>query len=231
MAGSKGNAPAFGLGDAVVFTRKTKIYMVDKTVINVPAGTRGQVLEASPDAYTIKCAPATTHFEPSFVVGAEEEAFLAGVALARDVATTAWPSLKEQAIYDNDMPGYLRGDNGYVMTKRKKGEKAYFLYQRKAWTDWRVEVHFYKGVNVAVTGVFRTAWVESKECEQFTLLPEKHDFTLVQVQMMDESKVRAFAYVPAGVMLDAGQNLVTISLLCNVEFEGGRVVVLPLPEW
>jgi hypothetical protein len=49
--------------------------------------------------------------------------------------------------------------------------------------------------------------------------------------MMDESRVRAFAYVPVEVMVDTGQSLVTIYLLCNVEFEGGRVVVQPLPEW
>lgn len=216
----------FNRGDRLVFIEMVKINLVDGTVVNIPAGTIGvitDVAEGEMPLYTIRCNPATTHLEPSFRVSADEEAFLGKVALAGEVDITAIPGLNEQDLYDDDMPGFMRSDSGYLISEEPDDPylaAEHLLFKRTPWTDWQIEVRFYAGGNNIdeVTGVFRTTWREGQECEQFTLLPQEHDYTYVQVQIFSASRVRCYAHVPAEVEINTRKKLVTIYLLCRVEF-------------
>jgi hypothetical protein len=226
----------FSVGDEVVFTRMAKIRLADGKVVNVPAGTRGQVVAVTEEAgiaiYTMTCSPATAYYEPTFLVGADETEFLEGITLAKRITEAAWPGLNDQEIFDDDMPGFLRSDGGYLLDE-PDSQGEYLLYRRVPWTDWQIEMHAYPGGDSldAMQGIFRTDWIDGRECEQFTLMPADQDYTYVQVQKLANNRIRIYAYVPAEVEVDTRKRLVTIHLLCSVEFtEDGRMIVRDLPE-
>jgi hypothetical protein len=153
------------------------------------------------------------------------------VAHARGITEATRLEMNAPDVFDDDMPGFLRGDGGYVLDE-PDGQGEYLLYRRLPWTDWQIEVHVYPGGESIDTlqGVFRTAWIEGRECEQFTLMPAARDDDYVQVQTLANTRVRVYAQVPAEVEVDTRKRLITIHLLCSVEFtEDGRMMVRDLP--
>lgn len=87
-----------------------------------------------------------------------------GITLAERITEATWPDLNEQEVFDDDMPGFLRSDGGFVLNE-PDGHGEYLLYRRIPWTNWQIEVHTYPGGESldAMQGVFRTAWIDGRE--------------------------------------------------------------------
>lgn len=155
------------IGDKIVVTKLVKITLADQSVVNLPPGTTGFVEEIDKAGdgdtiYSVGCYPKTTDMRIGFIVASSDTVFQEKIALDGSVEVQPTP---ETEWYDADMPGYLRSTDGcYVI--RPGGDDPdedaqYLLYQRRYWTPWKIEVHFYIDACEQVDkidGVFRTAW-------------------------------------------------------------------------
>ncbi|MBU0494367.1 MAG: hypothetical protein KKB13_21160, partial [Chloroflexi bacterium] len=120
----------------------------------------------------------------------------------------------------------VREDGGVVQEDQ---DGASVLYQRPAWTQWQIEVRAYPdGPSFAeVDAVFRTGWRDGRECEMFTLMLARRDFTLVALDLF-KTIVRVYAYVPAEVLIHQAKKRVVIHLLCHVQVVDEKIRVSPL---
>jgi hypothetical protein len=230
---------SYKIGDSIVFIDLLKIKRVDAKPVNIPPGTSGFIRDVTTQdghvCYTVECTPSTTARPVSFLVASDDEA---AMCMFTSAATAkAAPRKNAKPVYDEDMPGFLRDDDAYLLTDPGDDEQQYLFYQRAAWTPWKIEVRTYPGGNGVdeVVGVFRTAWGEGQELEQFTLLPadgKGGDYAYVQVQMFKSpvSRVLAYAHIPAEVDVDTRKKSVVIHLLCRVAWKGSRLSISELPE-
>jgi len=251
---------SYKLGDQVVFVEKASILLMNSAVVHIPAGTRGviksidemdritQVLaERDNTKLILECYPETIGF-PLFIHVVEDddrveeeveedddedgEKIWDNICLVAD-APSVFPSLEEQDIYDEYMPGFLRAVDEYVMPEPDSDdEDEYLLFMRKAWTPWMVELHFYPGSNPIdeVDAVFRTTWGDGRECEQLSILMKDSEFLMVQVQIMSATRFRTYAYVPAEVKIDARKKKVIVYFLCKVTITDRDVVITHLSD-
>lgn len=210
----------FRVGDEITFTSRLKFSLATHQCLIVPIGTKGQVLETSPDGakmyYLIQCAPSTVYegFEPKF--WAEHGDLSASAARTNSLASPIKPESPDLA-YDEDVPGAFREDGAYYVEEDEAGGDTitYLLYRRKAFTDWEIYVQGY-GNSISlkeVDGVYRTAYQEGKECERFTLLPKDSEMALIQINILARSRVQVWATVPCEVEIDNRKKRVDITLL------------------
>ena len=206
----------FKKGTEIVITDLLKMRLFDGSPINLPAGTKGTIEDVGKDSMNFSCHPVTASTKFSFNIGFTDPE-MACIALASERSLPA-----PVPCYD-DMPGHLL-DAGEYLVKSDDGE--YLLFLREGWTPWRIEVHFYPGSNPHsdLMGVFRT---KVEGVEQFTLLPGVRDYSLVQVQLL-ENKCKVFCYLPAEVDIDPEKHLVVIHLLRRFYFRKGYLVTKAL---
>jgi hypothetical protein len=225
----------FSKGDRLIFIDVEKITLpYGLTVVNIPIGTVGTV-EKVEDAqqgsqlYTIRCKPATTANDFTFIAASDNVEFLQKVALLSQIDPLSLPPMSEQHLYDNDMPGYLRGQAEYLVSDP---EGDYLLFQRKAFTDWIIEVKFYKSAKKLlndVSGVFRSTTSDGKEIEQFTLMCKKVTYVLVQVQLFSAKRIRTYTTIPAEIDIDSRNKVVRVLILSNFEPQGdGQLKIWPV---
>jgi len=220
------------IGDKVIITKLLKITLADQSVVNLPPGTTGfveEIIDEDSDGdaiYSLGCYPKTTDMRISFIAASSDAGFQENIALDGSVEVQPIP---ETEWYDADMPGYRRSFDGcYVIHPCGDGPdeikaEQYLLYQRRYWTPWKFEVHFYIDACEQadkIDGVFCTTSRGGSEVEELTLMVKGTDVVLIEIQVAKNGEVTSFSEIPVQIEVKPRTKLITIWPLVTIEYDG-----------
>lgn len=106
-----------------------------------------------------------------------------------------------------------------------------YIFERPEFSKWSVSIKRGSSENIdndqhfnqtgdfeEFSGVFRTGFRNGKECEIFTLLDKKVDFSYLWVNIFKNGSIEYVSHIPSVMNVDRKSNRIEISLLVYCQF-------------